>query len=147
VKERFLFRGYKRQVFPETCCRLDVHLFVSLLLLFDWLCSSESFRLSFLIYVEFSPIEDLEMRGLDRWIADVIISESLDLDAQNQILGGLFLDESLPSSSVSFVSSKSCSVSSCRFVRKSSALKLRRRNRNRGPLFSSVSLSINESNG
>ncbi|KAH0863510.1 hypothetical protein HID58_080721 [Brassica napus] len=49
------------------------------------------------------------MRGLDRWIADVIISESLDLDVQNQILGGLFLDESLPSSSVSFVSSKSCS--------------------------------------
>ncbi|KAF3512937.1 hypothetical protein F2Q69_00008681 [Brassica cretica] len=64
------------------------------------------------------------MCGLDRWIADVIRSESSDLDVQNQILGGLFLDESLPSSRV-----------------------LRRRNRNRGPLFSSVSLSINESNG
>ncbi|XP_009150574.1 probable mitochondrial adenine nucleotide transporter BTL3 [Brassica rapa] len=90
------------------------------------------------------------MRGLDRWIADAIRSESSDLNRQNQILGGLFLDESLPSSSVSFVSSKSCSLSSCRFVRKSSALKLRRRNGNRrggGPLFSSVSLSINESNG
>ncbi|KAG2291133.1 hypothetical protein Bca52824_037802 [Brassica carinata] len=49
------------------------------------------------------------MCGLDRWIADVIRSESSDLDVQNQILGGLFLDESLPSSSVSFVSSKSCS--------------------------------------
>nr|VDC98581.1 unnamed protein product [Brassica oleracea] len=58
------------------------------------------------------------MCGLDRWIADVIRSESSDLDVQNQILGGLFLDEYLPSS----------------------------RNRNRGPLFSSVSLSINESN-
>ncbi|WZZ46206.1 hypothetical protein YC2023_042465 [Brassica napus] len=78
------------------------------------------------------------MCGLDRWIADVIRSESSDLDVQNQILGRLFLDESLPSSSVSFVSSKSCS---------SESRVLRRRNRNRGPLFSSVSLSINESNG
>ncbi|KAH0853243.1 hypothetical protein HID58_093366 [Brassica napus] len=68
------------------------------------------------------------MCGLDRWIADVIRSESSDLDVQNQILGRLFLDESLPSSS-------------------SESRVLRRRNRNRGPLFSSVSLSINESNG
>ncbi|KAF8089290.1 hypothetical protein N665_0510s0005 [Sinapis alba] len=87
------------------------------------------------------------MRGLDRWIADAIRSEPLDLNGQNQTLGGLFLDESLPSSSVSFVSSKSCSISSCRFVRKSSTLKFRRRSGNRGPLFLSVSLSIKESNG
>ncbi|KAL0863107.1 hypothetical protein Bca101_042225 [Brassica carinata] len=90
------------------------------------------------------------MRRLDhRWIAEVTRSESLDLNGQNQTFRGLSLGgESLvPSSSVSFVSSKSCSVDSCRFVRKSSALKFRRRNGNRGPLFSSVSLSIKESNG
>uniref|UniRef100_A0A1J3G3E7 Putative mitochondrial adenine nucleotide transporter BTL3 n=1 Tax=Noccaea caerulescens TaxID=107243 RepID=A0A1J3G3E7_NOCCA len=85
------------------------------------------------------------MRGLDRWIADAIRSEPLDHNGQ--ILGGLFLDESVPSSSVSFVPSKDCSVNSCKFVRKSSILKFRRRNGTREPLFSSVSLSINESNG
>uniref|UniRef100_A0A1J3CZ94 Putative mitochondrial adenine nucleotide transporter BTL3 n=1 Tax=Noccaea caerulescens TaxID=107243 RepID=A0A1J3CZ94_NOCCA len=85
------------------------------------------------------------MRGLDRWIADAIRSEPLDHNGQ--ILGGLFLDESVPSSSVSFVPSKDCSVNSCQFVRKSSILKFRRRNGTREPLFSSVSLSINESNG
>lgn len=85
------------------------------------------------------------MRGLDRWIADAIRSDSLDHNGQ--ILGGLFLDESVPSSSASFVSSKDCSVNSCRFLRKSSFLKFRRRNWTRDPLFLSVSLSIKESNG
>lgn len=85
------------------------------------------------------------MRGLDRWIAEAIRSESLDHNSQ--ILGGLFLEESLPSSSVSFFSSESCSINSCRFIRKSSFLKFRRRNGSREPLFLSVSLSIKESNG
>ncbi|CAL9244904.1 unnamed protein product [Arabidopsis halleri] len=85
------------------------------------------------------------MRGLDRWIAEAIRSESLDHNGQ--ILGGLFLDESVPSSSVSFISSKDCSVNSCRFSQKSSFLKFRRRNGTREPLFLSVSLSIKESNG
>ncbi|CAA0412093.1 unnamed protein product [Arabidopsis thaliana] len=86
------------------------------------------------------------MRGLDRWIAEAIRSESLDHNGQI-ICGGLFLEESLPSSSVSFLSSKDCSVNSCRFSQKSSFLKFRRRNGTREPLFLSVSLSINESNG
>ncbi|CAN7125935.1 unnamed protein product [Brassica rapa subsp. narinosa] len=75
------------------------------------------------------------MCGLDRCLADTIRSESSDH-------GGLFLDESVPSSSVSFVPCKNCTVSSMRFVGKSSFLKLRRRDRTRGPLFLSVSLSI-----
>jgi len=86
------------------------------------------------------------MRGLDRWIAEAMRSESLDHNGQI-ICGGLFLEESLPSSSVSFLSSKDCSVNSCRFSQKSSFLKFRRRNGTREPLFLSVSLSINESNG
>ncbi|KAJ0238313.1 mitochondrial adenine nucleotide transporter BTL3 [Hirschfeldia incana] len=86
------------------------------------------------------------MRGLDRWIANAIKSEPSDQNGQI-ILGGLFPDQSVHSSSVSFVPSKDCSVSSMRFVGKSSFLKLRRRKQNRGPLFLSVSLSIKESNG
>lgn len=77
------------------------------------------------------------MCGLDRCLADTIRSESSDH-------GGLFLNESVPSSSVSFVPCKNCTVSSMRFVGKSSFLKLRRRDRTRGPLFLSVSLSIKE---
>ncbi|ESQ31375.1 hypothetical protein EUTSA_v10004276mg [Eutrema salsugineum] len=85
------------------------------------------------------------MRGLDRWIADAVRSEPLDQNGQT--LGRLSLDESLPSSSVSFVPSKNCSINSCRFLQKSSILKFRRRNGTKGPLFLSVSLSIKESNG
>ncbi|XP_010444458.1 PREDICTED: probable mitochondrial adenine nucleotide transporter BTL3 isoform X1 [Camelina sativa] len=83
------------------------------------------------------------MRGLDRWLADAVRSDSLDHNGQS-LGGGLFLDESAPSSSVSFVSSKDCSVNSCRFIRKSSFFKFRRRNGTREPpLLCSVSLSIN----
>ncbi|KAL0692056.1 hypothetical protein Bca4012_059236 [Brassica carinata] len=82
------------------------------------------------------------MRGLDRWIADASKSDSLDHNGQ--LLGGLFLDQSLASSSVSFVPCKNCTVSSMRFVGKSSFLKFRRRDRNRGALFLSVSLSTKE---
>lgn len=85
------------------------------------------------------------MRGLDRWIAEAIRPDSLDHNGQ--ILGGLFLDDSVPSSSVSFLSSKDCSVSSCRFSQKSRFLKFRRRNGTREPLFLSVSLSIKEGIG
>ncbi|KAH0940307.1 hypothetical protein HID58_007768 [Brassica napus] len=77
------------------------------------------------------------MCGLDRCLADTIRSESSDH-------GGFFLDESVPSSSVSFVPCKNCTVSSMRFVGKSSFSKLRRRDRTIGPLFLSVSLSIKE---
>lgn len=83
------------------------------------------------------------MRGLDRWIADAIRSEPLGNNGQ--ILGGLFLDESVPCSSVSFVPLKNCSTNSCRFVGKSSFLKFRRRKGTKEPLFLSVSLSIKES--
>ncbi|KAF8084635.1 hypothetical protein N665_0709s0012 [Sinapis alba] len=82
------------------------------------------------------------MRGFERWIADAIRSEPLDHNGQ--ILGGLFLDQSVPSSSVSFVPCKNCSVSSMRFVRKSTFLKFRRRDRTKRPLFLSVSLSTKE---
>ncbi|VVB18072.1 unnamed protein product [Arabis nemorensis] len=83
------------------------------------------------------------MRGLDRWIADAIRSEPLGNNGL--ILGGLFLDESVPCSSVSFVHLKNCSINSCRFVGKSNFLKFRRRKGTREPLFLSVSLSIKES--
>ncbi|CAH8313197.1 unnamed protein product [Eruca vesicaria subsp. sativa] len=72
------------------------------------------------------------MRGLDQWIADAIKSDSL------------FSDQSVSSSSVSFVPCKNCTVSSMGFVGKSTFLKFRKRDRTRGALFLSVSLSIKE---
>ena len=77
------------------------------------------------------------MRGLDRCLADAIRSESLDH-------GGSFLDNYVPSSSVSFVLCKNCTVRSMCFVGKSSFLKFRRRDRTKGAIFLSVSLSIKE---
>ncbi|CAN8251577.1 unnamed protein product [Cochlearia groenlandica] len=86
------------------------------------------------------------MRVLDRWIADAIRSDSLLDHNGHRIIGGLFLEESVTSTSVSFITSKDCSIDSCRFVRKSSFLKFRRRKETKGPLFLSVSLSVKESN-
>ncbi|XP_010519529.1 PREDICTED: probable mitochondrial adenine nucleotide transporter BTL3 [Tarenaya hassleriana] len=82
------------------------------------------------------------MRGLDRWIADLVRSEPSDHPSYT--LGGLFLSETTLSSSVTFVSSGNCSVNSCRFDRKLKLLTLRRGNGTRGPLFLSVNLSIKE---